>query len=397
MNYSERPSTDFPLATASWDESEYAAIQRVVDSGRFTMGPLVAQFERDFATQIGSQYAVMVNSGSSANLLAIAAAVLDPEIDLNPGDEVLVPAVSWATTYYPLQQYGLKLKFVDIDIDTLNLDLDLAAAAIGPKTKAIFAVNILGNPNDFSRLLKLCDQHGLLLLEDNCESLGAEFDGKQTGTFGTMGTFSTFFSHHISTMEGGLIATDDERLRQTLVSLRAHGWTRELPNKNFVHDKTGDPFEDSFCFALPGYNVRPVELSGAIGIEQTKKIPHIISQRRLNGAYWVETLSRVADVRVQSETGTSSWFGFSMVLEGALTGRRREVGAALTAAGIESRPIVAGNFTKNPAMRFLDADVPVSLPAADKIHYDGLFVGNRHYETRRSIDVLAEILASVAR
>lgn len=396
MNDASAPRTDFPLATASWDDAEYAAIQRVVESGRFTMGPLVAQFERDFAAQVGAEHAVMVNSGSSANLLVIAAAVLNPEIDLNPGDEVLVPAVSWATTYYPLQQYGLRLKFVDIDVDTLNMDLDLAEAAITPRTKAIFAVNILGNPNDFSRLQRIAADNGLVFFEDNCESLGGVFEGKQTGTFGLMGTYSTFFSHHISTMEGGVITTDDERLRQTLTSLRAHGWIRELPDKNFVHDKTGDPFEDSFCFALPGYNVRPVEMSGAIGIEQVKKIPKIIEERRLNGAYWVEVMSKLDDVRVQRETGASSWFGFSMVLEGSLAGRRREVGAELSKAGIESRPIVAGNFTRNPAMKYLDADVPDALPAADKIHVDGLFVGNRHYETRNSIDVLGEVLSSLS-
>lgn len=397
MNDRPAPVTDFPLATASWDDAEYAAIQRVVDSGRFTMGPLVAQFERDFAAQVGSNHAVMVNSGSSANLLVIAAAVLNPEIDLNPGDEVLVPAVSWATTYYPLQQYGLRLRFIDVDVDTLNMDLDLASEAISPKTKAIFAVNILGNPNDFARLTELAAQHNLLLLEDNCESLGAVFNGKQAGTFGAMGTFSTFFSHHISTMEGGMIVTDDERLRQTLTSLRAHGWIRELPDQNFVHDKTGDPFEDSFCFALPGYNVRPVEMSGAIGIEQTKKIDGIIEGRRRNGAHWVEIMSNVPDIRIQKEVGESSWFGFSMILDGALAGRRKEVGAALTAAGIESRPVVAGNFARNPAMKYLDATVPDELPGADKVHFDGLFVGNRHYETRSSIEVLGEVIAGIPR
>lgn len=397
MNDRQAPTTDFPLATASWDKAEYAAIQRVVEGGRFTMGPLVAQFERDFAAQVGSEHAVMVNSGSSANLLVVAAAVLDPEIDLNPGDEVLVPALSWATTYYPLQQYGLRLNFVDIDLDTLNIDLLLAEAAIGPRTRAILAVNILGNPNDFAKLTAMADRHGLLIIEDNCESLGAEFEGKQAGTFGVMGTFSTFFSHHISTMEGGVVVTNDERLRQTLVSLRAHGWIRELPDKNFVHDKTGDLFEDSFCFALPGYNVRPVEMSGAIGIEQVKKIPTIIEERRRNGAYWVTTMSTMEDVRLQKEVGKSSWFGFSMVLEGALAGRRREVGAALTSAGIESRPVVAGNFTRNPAMKYLDSTVPEALPAADAIHFNGLFVGNRHYETHDSIDVLHEVMASIPR
>ena len=385
----------FPLATSSWDADEYAAIQRVVDSGRFTMGPLVAQFEQDFADMFGSKFGVMVNSGSSANLIAIAAAVLDPRTDLHAGDEVLVPAVSWATTYYPLQQYGLRLKFVDIDLDTLNMDLNLAEAAITPATKAILAVNLLGNPNDFARLTELADKHGLILIEDNCESLGATFEGKATGTFGTMGTFSAFFSHHISTMEGGLILTDDEQLRQILVSLRAHGWTRELPNDNFVHHKTGDMFDDLFRFVLPGYNVRPLEMSGAIGIEQVKKIPTLIEGRRENAAYFQQVMADVDGVRIQREIGESSWFGFSLVLEGSLAGRRSDVVAALTEQSIECRPIVAGNFTKNPVMKYLDAIVPDELPAADKIHDDGLFVGNHHFPVHGGIDLLKQTLVSL--
>jgi CDP-6-deoxy-D-xylo-4-hexulose-3-dehydrase len=389
-------TTDFPLATSSWDEAEHAALIRVIDRGRFTMGEEVRKFEQDFAAYVGARHAVMVNSGSSANLIAIGAAVLDPEVDLSPGDEVLVPAVSWATTYYPLQQYGLTLRFVDVDIDTLNIDLDLLEAAIGPRTKAVFAVNLLGNPVDYRRLGALAQDHGLTIIEDNCESLGAELDGRQTGTFGIMGTYSAFFSHHISTMEGGIVVTDDERLRQTLTSLRAHGWIRELPDQNFIHDKTGDPYQDSFCFALPGYNFRPLELSGAVGIEQVKKLPTIIAERRKNGAHWVQTMSRIDGVRLQQETGKSSWFGFAMILDGALAERRRQLGAALSAAGIESRPIVAGNFTRNPAMKYLDAVVPDALPAADAVHDRGLFVGNRAYETRASVDLIAEIVSDFA-
>ncbi|HEX4402434.1 MAG TPA: DegT/DnrJ/EryC1/StrS family aminotransferase [Galbitalea sp.] len=381
-----------PLATSSWDDGEYAALQGVISSGRFTMGPLVASFEQQFAAYFGSRYAVMVNSGSSANLLAIAAAVLDPEVDLNPGDEVLVPAVSWATTYYPVQQYGLVLKFVDIDVDTLNMDLDLAEQAIGPKTKAIFAVNLLGNPNDYGRLSDLVRAHKLLLIEDNCESLGARFDGRAAGTFGAMGTFSAFFSHHISTMEGGLIVTDDERTQQMLISLRAHGWTRELPDKNLVHDKSGDRFDDLFRFVLPGYNVRPLEMSGALGIEQLKKVPALVAGRRDNAKYFQSTLRGLDSIRVQREVGESSWFGFSLVLEGSLAGRRREVVDALTERQIEVRPIVAGNFTRNPVMKYLPSIVPDSLPAADKIHDDGLFVGNHHFPVHAGIDLLREVL-----
>jgi CDP-4-dehydro-6-deoxyglucose reductase, E1 len=386
----------FPLATSSWDDKEYQALQDVIASGRFTMGPLVKQFESEFAAHFGAGFGVMVNSGSSANLIAIAAAVLDPRSDLNAGDEVLVPAVSWATTYYPLQQYGLVLKFVDIDIDTLNMDLELAEAAIGPKTKAIFAVNLLGNPNDFTKLTALADKHGLILWEDNCESLGATFEGKAAGTFGEMGTFSAFFSHHISTMEGGVILTDDEQLYQMLTSLRAHGWTRELPTENFVHHKSGDMFDDLFRFVLPGYNVRPLEMSGALGIEQLKKVPSLIAGRRENAAYFQSVFADIPELRIQKETGESSWFGFSLVLEGALAGRRAEIVRALSAVGVESRPIVAGNFTKNPVMKYMKSVVPDELPAADKIHDDGLFVGNHHFPVHAGIDLLRRTLTELA-
>lgn len=385
----------FPLATTTWDESELAALQEVIASGRFTMGPKVAQFEQEFADYFGSRFAVMVNSGSSANLIAIAAAVLDPNIDLNAGDEVIVPAVSWATTYYPLQQYGLHPRFVDINLDTLNLDLDLVEDAIGPRTRAIFTVNLLGNPNDYVRLGEIAEGHGLVVIEDNCESLGARHSDHAAGTFGIMGTFSAFFSHHISTMEGGLVLTDDERLSQYLMSLRAHGWTRELPVRNHVHDKTGDPFNDHFRFVLPGYNVRPLEMSGALGIEQLKKVPSLIAGRRENASYFTDKFSSLAGVRTQRETGESSWFGFSMILEDHLAGRRSDVVSALTAAGVEVRPIVAGNFTLNPVMKYLDAIVPESLPAADKVHVDGLFVGNHHFPVHQGIDLIYETISGL--
>ncbi|WP_345801878.1 DegT/DnrJ/EryC1/StrS family aminotransferase [Microbacterium sp. AZCO] len=385
----------YPLATTTWDEAEYDAMQRVIASGRFTNGPLVREFEAAFAAHFGAGFGVMVNSGSSANLIAVAAAVLDPRIDLNRGDEVIVPAVSWPTTYYPLTQYGLRPRFVDIDVDTLNLDLDLVESAIGPRTRAIFAVNLLGNPNDFTRLRGIAEAHGLVLLEDNCESLGAVHDGINAGTAGLAGTFSSFFSHHIATMEGGVILTDDEQLYQEMISLRSHGWTRELPVQNFVHDKTGDAWDDLFRFVLPGYNVRPLEMEGALGLEQLKKVPDLIAGRRENAAYFRERFADVDGVRLQRETGESSWFGFSLVLEGPLAGRRSEVVRAFSAAGIESRPIVAGNFTRNPVMAHLDAVVPESLPAADKVDVDGLFVGNHHYPVHEGIDLVAETVERV--
>ena len=384
-----------PLATSTWDDREFEALRRVIASGRFTMGPAVRVFEQEFATHFGSKHAVMVNSGSSANLLAIAAAVQNPALDINPGDEVIVPAVSWATTYYPIDQLGLTLRFVDIDLGTLNLDLDEVEKAIGPRTKAVFAVNLLGNPVDYDRLSALCTEHGLLLIEDNCESMGASLGGRSAGTFGAMGTFSCFYSHHISTMEGGLVLTDDEFLYQAMVSMRAHGWTRELPDDNLIFPKTGDKFDDLFRFVLPGYNLRPLEMSGALGSEQIKKLPDIVAGRRANAS---EFLARFADdenFSVQSETGESSWFGFAFVLRGRLAGRRRDVIAALDEARIESRPVVTGNFVRNPVLDHLRHVEPGPLPIADKVHDDGFFVGNHHYPIDEQLDVLREVLSSI--
>lgn len=367
----------------------------MVNSGRFTMGPHVAAFESQFAEAVGANHAIMVNSGSSANLLAVAAACVGPGASLKPGDEVLVPAVSWATTYYPLTQYGLIPRFVDLDLDTLNMDPDLAEEAVGPRTKAILAVNLLGNPNRFDRLQDIATRHSLVLIEDNCESLGATFEGRAAGTFGVMGTYSSFFSHHISTMEGGLIVTDDELLAQKLVSMRAHGWTRQLPDDNLIHPKFADPFVEMFQFVLPGYNVRPLEMSGAIGVQQIRKLPSIVRARRANAAHFVDAFGGHEDIRIQKEVGESSWFGFSMILEGRLKGRRREVVDALSAASIESRPIVTGNFARQPVAEHLNLIVPDELPAADRVHDDGLFVGNHHYDVSQRIDTLLEVIDAI--
>ena len=258
----------YPLASSTWDEKELEAIQEVIKSNNFTMGAKVKEFEKDIASFHHVNYAVMVNSGSSANLLAVAALFYTKNSKLKRGDEVIVPAVSWSTSYYPFHQYGLKMKFVDIDLETLNYDLSQLEEAINEKTKLILAVNLLGNPNDFNAIQDLIQGKDIILLEDNCESLGAIFNGQYTGTFGLMGTFSSFFSHHISTMEGGIILTNDEEIYHILLSLRSHGWTRHLPKENkLTGTKSDDWFSESFKFVLPGYNVRPLEMSGAIGIE----------------------------------------------------------------------------------------------------------------------------------
>ena len=386
----------YPLASSSWDGEEIIAMQKVIASGQFTMGEHVARFERDFAAYVGSTYCVMVNSGSSANLLMVAALFYSKVHILRRGDEVIVPAVSWPTTYYPLYQYGLKLKFVDIDSETLNFDLQQLKQAVTDKTRMIFAVNLLGNPNDFDEIRRIIGNQDILLLEDNCESLGAEFNGRQAGTFGLMGSYSSFFSHHMSTMEGGMIVTDDEELYHILLSLRSHGWTRHLPKHNKVCGTKGDdPFAESFRFVLPGYNVRPLELSGAIGSKQVEKLPKFIRVRRENALRFRDVMQAFPQLRIQRETDKSSWFGYSMIIQKDAEFSRKQLVESLTRHGVECRPIVTGNFTKNEVVKFFDHSIHGELRVADDIDQNGLFLGNHHYPLNKELAALRAALNEV--
>lgn len=386
---------NYPLATSSWDQLEIDAIQRVVSSGMFSMGKEVFSFEEQFAKYTGSKYCVMVNSGSSANLIMVGAMFYKKNNPWKIGDEVIVPAVSWPTTYYPLYQYGLKIKFVDIDLETLNFDLEALEKAITPNTRGILAVNLLGNNNDFDKIQAMIKGKNITLLEDNCESLGATYKEKQAGTFGVMGTFSSFFSHHISTMEGGMVVTDDQELHHILLSLRAHGWTRNLPKENLVcGTKSDDPFEESFRFVLPGYNVRPIEMEGAIGKEQVKKLPTFIDERRKNAAHFQELFANHPVIKIQKETGKSSWFGFSMVTRPEVKLDRKVIVKRLNEFQIECRPIVAGNFAKNEVIKYFNYEICGELKNAQWIDANGLFVGNHQYDIRDKIDLLAKALGS---
>ena len=271
---------EYKLCDNPWDNEELSAIQSVIDSDMYTMGKKVAEYEKKFAEKFGTKYAVMVNSGSTANLLAIASLVYSGRLER--GSEIIVPAVSWSTTYAPLEQYGMKLIFVDINRNTLNLDIDAVRHAITDKTKMIFAVNLLGNSNEYDELLEICDKSNIILIEDNCESLGAKYKGKYLGTIGLIGTFSTFYSHHICTMEGGMVVTKDKELYEYMLAIRAHGWTRNLPEDSIIYEKNKEAFYESFNFIVPGFNLRPLEMEGAIGIKQLQKVDKMIDNRRSN-------------------------------------------------------------------------------------------------------------------
>lgn len=344
--------TKHPLASTTWGPEEIEAVNEVVQSGRFTMGEKTSAYEKAFAEYIGTKYAVACNSGSSANLLMVAAYTLR----YGPGT-VFVPAVAWATSYSPFQQYGWKLVFLDIDRETLNYNpVDLWRAVEKYEDPVILAVNLLGNPNDFNAFPRKCH-----ILEDNCESLGAEYESakagrwKKTGSFGLMASHSTFFSHHICTMEGGVVTTNDEWLYQAMLCLRSHGWTRHLPEKNVFGVKPGQ-----FDFLFPGYNVRPTEMQSALGLSQLNKVDGIIEARRAN--------AKSFPLKTQKETGKSSWFGFTVF--GSDVERVSEVA--------ETRPVVTGNFLRSPSIKHYNYEVFGSTPNADYIHDHACFIGNSH-------------------
>jgi len=385
----------YQLSDDTWGKEEINAILEVITSNKFTMGDRVKAFEKAFSEYFGSKYAVMVNSGSSANLILFSALVLSGKI--NKGDEIIVPAVSWSTTYFPLIQNGLKIKFVDIDRETLNIDISKLEKAISKNTKAIFAVNLLGNPNNFELLFDICQKYNLLLIEDNCEALGAKYNNKYTGTFGIAGSFSFFYSHHICTMEGGMVVTDDKELYEYMLSLRAHGWTRNLPKDSKIYQKNSDEFYELFNFILPGYNLRPLEIEAAIGIEQLKKVDKIIENRRKNAEYFKKRLDNMQIYDAQKEVGESSWFGFPIILKEKYQGKRDLVVNFLKEKEIEVRPIVAGNFLRNPVIKYLDYEISGDVKNSDYIHDNGFFVGNHSILDYDGISYLMDNLEEITR
>jgi len=388
----------YELAASTWGPEEIEAIRRTMDSGRLTMGEQVASFEQEFARYFGMRYGVMANSGSSANLIALAALFYKKDRPLERADEVIVPAISWSTTFHPLQQYGLKLRFVDVELETLNMDVRKLERALTPKTRMIVAVSILGNPAPLDVIQKFAQQHGLYLLEDNCESMDAEIGGRKTGTFGNVNTFSFFFSHHISTMEGGIVLTDDPELDHLLRSIRAHGWTRDLPPGSPLFERrSADHFEE-YRFILPGYNVRPLEISGAIGSVQLKKLPGMTAQRRRNLVLFQELFAGDDRFILQRENGKSSCFSFTVILNPARNTNRERVFAALRQADIGFRMITGGCFLKHDVIRYYNYDVvDGGVPNADLAHERGFFVGNYPEDLSPQIHRLREVLDRACR
>jgi len=381
MMTAARPAIHYPLARVSYGRQEIAAVVETLQAGRTTCGTRVAEFEQRFAEYVGRDYAIMVNSGSSADLLIAFGLGRASE-----GHEVLLPAVTWPTQVWSCVMAGYIVRLVDVDPATLQMDMDDLERKIGPKTKAIFPVHVLGNVGDMTRLLDLADRHHLAVLEDCCEAMGARWDGQHVGTFGQTAAFSFFFSHLINTMEGGMVvcgsAAEDRQYRLW----RAHGW---------------EPQQDHlFWFPTWGMNLRPTELQGAFGTVQMERIESFSAARQRNYDRLVANIrgdGYLTGVHVLPDCDPS-WHGFPLMVSADAPYTRDELCRYLNEHGIETRPIIAGNIARQPA---LNDEVRIHhdrrLPGADQVHEQGFYIGLSSFDDPEGCAYVGEIVGDFMR
>ena len=361
----------YPLSSP--DSVPPAAIEAAITSlrsGQLTMGRTVERFEQAFAAAVGAPYAVMVNSGSSANLLAVEA-MLRPANQLprwKVGDEVLVPALAWSTTVWPLVQLGLVPVFVDVDRETLAIDWAHASRMLSHKTRGAVLIHVLGRPAPIDEAVHFCAGHGLTLIEDCCESFGATAGGVSVGRQGLLGTFSHFFSHPLATIEGGTIITANAQIADDLRSMRSHGWSRQRTDRA---SWTG--LDSRFCFVTTGYNVRPMELQAAIGLVQLETWRR---QRDARGATAAALADVVRSVRgLDVPAGRWAWMNLPILVSDDAPYTRDAVMAAFEAADVETRPLIAGNLLRHPAMATLTYRRAAAYPVADWLMDHAFMIG----------------------
>lgn len=381
-----------PLSTQTYGDAEIAAVLDVMKSGRFTMGERTERFEAEFAEYIGAKHAVMVNSGSSANLLAITA--LCESGVLAHGDKVMVPALTWSTGVWPVIQNGLVPILVDCDPHTLQMSPEqlIAACDEHPDARAVFLAHIMGNPCDLKHIKTLADARGMVLIEDCCEALGAEWMGMKVGRFGALGTFSFYFSHHITTMEGGMVVTDNGDLADIMRSVRSHGWSRALTDERRTAIEADNPrIDPRFLFVHQGYNLRPMEIQAAMGSVQLKRLPEFNARRAEAQESMREMLRILPGVQPFDAypEADPAWFAFPVTVQGD----RARLMERLEVCGIQTRPIVAGNLAEHPAFKGKML-AHGGLEEATRIAREGLYWGLHPEITRRHIRHLADVLAS---
>ena len=362
--------TRIPLNVPTYGAPEVIEALDSLMSTWITMGKKVKRFEEMFAEYIGQKHAVMVNSGSSANLLALSA------LNLQPGDEVITPALTWATTVFPIAQVGATPVLVDVDRETYNISISALWEAITPKTKAIMPVHLLGNPCDMDSIMALAHRYRLSVIEDSCEAHGAEYRGQKVGSFGNIGTFSFFFSHHISTIEGGMVLANSDVWSDRWRSMRAHGWIRDMSTRDEIAAANPN-IDPRFMFAYPGYNFRPTEIQGAFGIHQLPRLDELVGMRRQQARYFTYALSKYADflqLPVEAPNTKHSYFAYPVTVREGAPFTKKELVTFLEGKGLETRPIEGSNMAIQPAMKYLKFRAE-DLTNTEYIHDNSFFFG----------------------
>ena len=374
-----------------FDEREMINATEAVLEFWLTSGKWTKKFEQSLATYLGVKYALMVNSGSSANLLAFFALTspLLGERQVKRGDEVITLAAGFPTTIAPIVQYGAVPVFVDID-ECANIDINALESALSPKTKAVMIAHTLGSPFDIARVKAFCDRHNLWLIEDNCDALGSLYQGRKTGSFGDIGTSSFYPPHHITTGEGGAVYTSDPLLKKILLSMR--DWGRECFCESGVDNTCGARFSKQ-CGALPygydhkyvyshfGFNLKATDLQAAIGLAQLEKLESFVAKRRANHARLCELLQGVKGLRIiqAQKQSEPAWFGCLMMVDSKAPFTRNDLAKHLESKGIQTRALFAGNITKHPCFTHLqngrDYRIIGDLARTNAMMERGLWVG----------------------
>ncbi len=355
---------------------------------RFTQGDKVKEFEAAFAEWQGCKYCVFVNSGSSANLILVNA--VKQLRGWRDGDEVIVPAVTWPTTITPVIQCGLKPVFVDVNLTDLALNYDQVESRITPRTRGIFVAHLLGFPADVGRLKEIVNGRDIAIVEDCCESQGATLNGVKVGNLGLAGTFSFYWAHHMTTVEGGMLCIEDEALFKLLITKRSHGQARGLPSKYHADVKAKYPDIDfRFLFLTDGFNVRNTEFSAVLGLAQLRRIDEIICVRNRNYAHFVAMCKRYpSELIVLENEGVSS---FALPFLFRRRGRKEAFQRLLGAAGVGTRPLISGNLLRQPFLRqHYDS---VGYPNADFLHTNAFYIGNNQFVDSGRLGVLDELMA----
>jgi CDP-6-deoxy-D-xylo-4-hexulose-3-dehydrase len=362
-NHNKKNNYKYLLLEKGFSKKDLDSGIKILKSGKITMNNETRNFENKFAKKLKVKYAVMTNSGSSANLLATYAANNPLRINkFKRGDEAIVPALCWPTSLWPLYQTGLKIKFVDVDPKTLNVDAENLISAITKKTKVIMLVNVLGISSNIKKISDIAKKKNLIVLEDNCEALGAKLNNKYLGTFGDFGTFSFFYSHQITSGEGGMIVCHNKRDYEILLSLRSHGWSRSNDIKQYTKVAKKYPkLDPRYIFINQGFNLRPTDVQAAMGLSQFKKLEKLIKIRTNNREEIIKSLKK--DYRWKNQFNFvkvpknifPSYMGLPILLDKKMTKKiKKDLLIHLESNGVETRPILTGNFLNQPSIKLFN-------------------------------------------